>query len=491
MQKNAGGAGASKKTILGEQIYSADLVDEFYKERAYQPAWSHAGSLSQVDMLIKAVNEADGDGLSSSYYHLSRIKSLADDAGRESFPDPTRLADLDILLTDAFLTLACHLSAGCDNPLPAASKWYAKSEKVDVAYRLEQALGKNQIYEVLTRLRPGKGIYNRLRSALAQYKGLASKGEWPQLAAGPIFKKGARSGRVVELRKRLAASGDLGADEATGGDKFDDRLEQAVITFQKRHGLNNNGAVGPETLIALNVPLKQRIRQMELNMERLRWILGNQEERFIFVNIADFRMRVIEKGKTVLTMKVVVGKPYQSTPIFTAQMNHLVINPSWHIPRSIVQKEILAKIAKNPNYLASQNIEVVGNSYRQRPGARNALGRLKFMFPNRYDVYLHDTPSKGLFSKNVRAFSHGCIRIENPLGLAEYLLKDNPRWTRDKIIAAIGKGTEQAVHLPKPLNVYLVYLTAWVDAEGILQFRNDIYGRDKDLDMAIHKRPYI
>jgi L,D-transpeptidase YcbB len=505
---------AAKKAILGEQMYSVSLVADFYKGRAYQPAWSHNGRLTQVDMLIKAVDEAYNDGLSPAYYHLSRIRAIVDEAGRELSPDATRLADLDILLTDAFLTLGCHLSAGCVNPLAAASGWFAKGGRFDVSSRLEQGLREKQVREALMGLRSEKGIYTRLRSALAQYRELASKGDWPLLSAGPPLKKGARSGRVAELRKRLAASVDLGTDEATNGDIFDDRLEQAVVLFQKRHGLGGDGVVSRETRSALNIPLKQRIRQMELNMERLRWILSNPEERFIIVNIADFKLAVIEKDKPVLTMKVVVGKPYQSTPIFSAKMTYLVINPSWHIPKSIIQKEILAKIAKNPNYLAEQNIEVLvrsgsqewemapqpmdwstGNAsqyrFRQKPGPQNALGKLKFMFPNSYDVYLHDTPSKSLFSRNVRAFSHGCIRIENPIGLAEYLLRDDPRWTRDKLIAAMAKDTEQVVHIPQPLNVHLLYLTAWVDEDGVLQFRNDIYGRDKSLDEALRKKPYI
>jgi murein L,D-transpeptidase YcbB/YkuD len=470
----------------------------------------------QVEMLMKAVDEAYGDGLSPAYYHLSRIRSLVDNAGGELSLGPNRLADLDILLTDAFITLGCHLSAGCVNPVTAASEWFAKGGKVDVASLLEQALKKKQIREALMALRPEKGIYTRLRRTLALYRELAVKGEWPLLSAGLRMKKGFKSDRVVELRKRLASSGDLRADEATGGDIFDDRLEQSVIIFQKRHGLKADGVVGRDTHNALNVPLKQRIRQMELNMERLRWILGNLEERFIVVNIADFQLDVIENDKPILSMKVVVGKPYQSTPIFTAKMTYIVINPSWNIPGSIARKEILNKIEKNPHYLSDQNIEVLEGRgsrergidpetidwsritenalpywFRQKPGPLNALGQLKFMLPNRYDVYLHDTPAKRLFSENVRTFSHGCIRIEKPIELAEYLLRDDPRWKRDTLIAAIDKGTEQIVQIPHPLSVHFLYLTAWVDESDTLQFRNDIYGRDKRLDEALRKRPYI
>ena len=324
------------------------------------------------------------------------------------------------------------------------------------------------------------------------------------------------SERVVELRKRLAASGDLEADAAKGGDLFDEKLEQSVIVFQKRHGLKADGVVGPATLNALNVPLKQRIRQMELNMERMRWILGNVEQRSIVVNIANFELNVIENEKSVLSMKVVVGKPFQRTPVFTAKMTYLVINPSWNVPDSIAQKEILKKIKNDPHYLAKQNIKVLRGwgpqekeidpetidwsritantlayRFRQEPGPLNPLGRIKFMLPNKFDVYLHDTPSKRLFSESVRTFSHGCIRIEKPIELAEYLLRDDPGWTREKLLAAIEKGTEQTILIPHPLDVHFLYLTAWVDEEGVLQFRNDVYKRDKQLDEALRKKPSL
>jgi murein L,D-transpeptidase YcbB/YkuD len=320
----------------------------------------------------------------------------------------------------------------------------------------------------------------------------------------------------VELKKRLAASGDLETAEARGGNLFDEKLEQSVIFFQKRHGLKDDGVVGPVTLDALNVPLKQRIRQMELNMERLRWILGNMEQRSIVVNIADFKLNVVENGRTMLSMKVVVGKPYQRTPVFTAKMTYLVINPAWNIPDSIARKEILEKIKKDRRYLAKENIKVLRGwgareeeidpetinwskitpynlryKFRQEPGPLNPLGRIKFMLPNHFDVYLHDTPSKRLFSENVRTFSHGCTRIERPVELGEYLLRDVPGWTRDKLLDLLEEGTEQKMLIPRPLNVHFLYLTAWVDSGGTLQFRNDIYERDKLLDEALRRKPSL
>jgi murein L,D-transpeptidase YcbB/YkuD len=491
----------SDKIVMGERIYSAVLIESFYKGRNYQPAWSRNGHLEQVETLIRAVGDAYGEGLSPDYYHLDLIRSIVDKGGQYLVPGSMQLADLDILLTDAFLTLGCHLSAGCVNPVTIETEWFAKSLRVDVSSVLEQALGKKQIREALMGLRPQKDIYGRLRLALAQYRELSSKGEWQQVSAGPSLKKGAKSERVVELRKRLAASDDLPAAEAKAGDLFDDKVEQSLIRFQMRHGLKTDGALGRDTVNALNVPLKQRIRQMELNMERLRWILGDLEERYIAVNIANFQLDVIEKDKSVLSMKVVVGKPYLRTPIFTARMTHLVINPVWNIPDSIVQKEILAKIEADPDYLAKQNITVVSgrevngkalpDRFRQEPGHQNALGTFKFMFPNQYDVYLHDTPAKRLFSENIRDFSHGCTRIEKPVELAEYLLRGDPRWSRKELEAAVAKGTEQTVMIPNPVNVHFLYLTAWVDESGTVQFRDDIYGRDRKLDEVLRRKPSL
>jgi murein L,D-transpeptidase YcbB/YkuD len=249
-------------------------------------------------------------------------------------------------------------------------------------------------------------------------------------------------------------------------------------------------------------------------MERMRWIPDNVDQRSIVVNIANFELNVLNNEKTVLSMRVVVGKPFQRTPVFTAKMTYLVINPTWNVPDSIARKEILKKIMNDPQYLVKQNIKVLRGwgplkkerdpetidwsrvtantlayRFRQEPGSLNPLGRIKFIFPNKFDVYLHDTPSKRLFSESVRTFSHGCIRVEKPIELGEYVLRDAPGWTREKLSAAIQKGTEQTILLPHPLNVHFVYLTAWVDEEGVLQFRNDIYSRDKQLDEALRKKP--
>ena len=280
----------AKAVIRKEMIYSAVLVENFYKVRGYWPAWSEEGHLVQVEPLLRAVEETYGDGLRPSYYHLGLIRSLVAQAGKGVSLNPTLLADLDILLTDAFLTLSCHLSGGCVNPLTIKAEWYAKRANVDVAAVLEQALKNKEIKEAMISFRPEEGSYVRLRQMLAHYRQLFEKGEWPQLSDGSPLKLNSTSSRVADLKKRLAASNDLDPAGVTGDDFFDEKLHQSVIGFQKRHGLKADGVVGSATLNALNVPLEQRIRQIEVNMERLRWTLGNKEQRSIVVNIANFEM---------------------------------------------------------------------------------------------------------------------------------------------------------------------------------------------------------
>jgi murein L,D-transpeptidase YcbB/YkuD len=506
----------SAAVVGQEEIYSALLVEEFYKKTHYEPAWVGDGHMTEADTLQRAVDEAYFDGLTPDYYHSGPIRSLANKLRKDPFADPGHMADLDILLTDAFITLGCHLSGGCVNPVTLQAKWFAKQGTVDVASVLREALKRRQVREALVKLRPDQEAYGRLKRALARYREMALRGERPMVSSGSLLREGVVSGRVIELRRRLAASGDLETGDGKKMDIFDERLEQSVIAFQRRHGLKSDGIVGPDTLDALNVPLNERIRQIAVNMERLRWILGNEEQRSIVVNIADFELNVIENQKAVLSMKVVVGKPYLSTPVFTSKLKYILTNPPWNIPESIARDEILKHIKKDPDYLIEQDIKVLKGwgakeieiepetvnwskvtstnlpyRFRQEPGPLNPLGRIKFVLPNKYDVYLHDTPARQLFSQDIRAFSHGCIRVEKPLELAEYLLRGDPEWTRERLSADIKKGDEQKIVLRRPLNVHFLYLTAWVDGTGTLQFRKDIYGRDRLLDEALSKKPFF
>jgi murein L,D-transpeptidase YcbB/YkuD len=252
--------------------------------------------------------------------------------------------------------------------------------------------------------------------------------------------------------------------------------------------------VDEETLAELNVPVQDRIRQLQVNMERWRWLPGSFGDRYILVNVPEFRLDLVEGGKTAYTMRVVVGKDQSRTPAFSDKMTYLELNPAWNIPDTIAREEILPKLASDPGYLARNNMEVIPDTdgrLRQRPGPDNPLGKIKFMFPNEYDIYLHDTPADHLFSRTERDFSHGCIRLEKPLELANILLKGDPEWTPEALQAAIDSGEQKTISLDRPLPVHILYWTAWVEKDGSVQFRKDIYGHDEQLEKALADEPPI
>ncbi len=343
-----------------------------------------------------------------------------------------------------------------------------------------------------------------LETALSQYRQITEQGGWPQVPGGPALHEGDRNDRIPFLRQRLVASTDL-ATSAAQGDHFDGVLKEAVQRFQARHGLPADGTVGAGTLTELNVPISERIRQLAASLERCQPLPTVLEHRHILVNIADFTLKLYEDGKPVLSMPVIVGKTYRQTPVFNGRISSLVINPTWEVPHSIATKDLLPKIKKNPGYLSQMHLRVFQGwngateidpatinwaslsathfpyRLRQDPGPANALGRVKFLFPNPYDVYLHDTPSRELFQKDARTFSSGCIRIAKPLDLAVYLLQGTKLNSMDALNAAISREKTQQIVIPAPIAVHIVYMTAWVDREGIIQFRSDIYNRDPAL----------
>ena len=342
-----------------------------------------------------------------------------------------------------------------------------------------------------------------LEKALSQYRQLAAQGGWPQVPDGPTLHEGDMDERIPLLRARLVASADLSAPAAPGDIFiFDGLLVEAVQKFQTRHGLTADGAVGPKTLTELNVPISERIRQLAASLERCQPLPSLLERRHILVNIADFTLKLYEDGNLRLSMPVIVGKTYRQTPVFNGCISTLVLNPSWEVPRSIATKDLLPKIQKNPGYLSQLHLRVLRDwttnaeidpatiawenlsparfpyRLRQDPGPANALGRVKFLFPNPYDVYLHDTPAHALFQQDSRTFSSGCIRLARPLDLAAYLLQGTPLGSMDALTAAISREKTQSVTIPLPIAVHIAYMTAWVDHEGIIQFRRDIYNRD-------------
>ncbi|HVS00054.1 MAG TPA: L,D-transpeptidase family protein [Thermoanaerobaculia bacterium] len=493
-----------------ERLRAWEEMRRFYQKRNFQPAWSDSrGPLPQAEALLAAIDPLAVEGLDPRRYRKEQLTALLP----EGFPeekrwkglqdDPQvqrRVADLDAQLTYTFLTLAAHMAVGRLQPETLRVDWYTKPRNIDLDALLEKTLASHDQETILKTLRglaPPNEEYARLRQALARYRDIANRGGWPEVPAGPDLKQGDTGPRVAALRARLAVTGDLvtakDAPAATGVG-FDQTLGQAVSRFQRRHGLEVTGKVDETTLEALNVPARARLRQIEANMERWRWMPSALGERYIWVNVPEFRMELMEGGRQALAMRVVVGKEQSKTPVFSDRMEYLELNPEWNLPDSIVENEILPAMEKNPGYLASHNMEVVpGPKFRlkQRPGPDNPLGKVKFMFPNQFDIYLHDTPADHLFDQSERDFSHGCIRLERPVELAEYLLKDDPKWTPEAIRAKLASGEQTSVPLPRPLPVHILYWTAWAEPDGTVQFRKDIYGHDERLIEALAKEPPV
>jgi murein L,D-transpeptidase YcbB/YkuD len=321
------------------------------------------------------------------------------------------------------------------------------------------------------------------------------------------LKTGVTDERVPALARRLAVTGDLPAEAATAATTlYDGTLASGVRRFQDRHGLAGDGVVGRGTLAALNVPVEARIEQIRANLERARWVFYDPESEFLVVNVAGFRLYVVRRGQVVFSTRVQVGRPYRQTPVFRAEMTYLVLNPTWTVPPTIFRQDILPELRRNPGYLATRNIDLLDRDGRavdpatvdwsgrsfpyqlvQRPGPTNALGRVKFMFPNEHFVYLHDTPSRDLFERDNRAFSSGCIRVEEPFELAELLLGEG--WTRDRLDALLATQQTKTVFLTQPMTVMLLYWTAEVDDGGRVLFRPDIYTRDAAVIAAL-ARPF-
>lgn len=491
-----------------ELIRAWGEMRSFYEQRGYQPAWFNSrGVRPQAAELIQAIPPLGVDGLDVRRYQPDRLNALVQEAKTiKSFDDPEsqrKLVNLDAELTYTYLSLATHLATGRLQPEKLSVEWYTKPRNVDLDARLGAALNADtpgEIVKVLRSYNPPYPEYERLRKALVDHRAIAGRGGWGTVPPGSTLKTGDHGPRVAALRSRLAASGDLPA-AAPGQpvpDTFDAALAAAVSRFQRRHGLEVTGKVDKDTLEELNVPVADRIQQIQVNMERWRWMPGSLGDRYILVNVPEFKLDLIEggkieAGKPALTMRVVVGKTQSRTPAFSDKMTYIELNPDWNIPDDIAKNEILPKLAADPGYLERHDMERVPGTdrLRQRAGEDNPLGQIKFMFPNQFDVYLHDTPADHLFDRAERDFSHGCVRLEKPIDLATYLLKDDPKWTPESIQAAIDSGEHETITLKRPLPVHILYYTAFVDPDGTVEFRRDIYGHDAELERALAAEPPV
>jgi murein L,D-transpeptidase YcbB/YkuD len=466
--------------------------------------------------LIDAIEQAHEEGLEPANYKADEIKQLRDqlfgDKSKITKTDTTqlkKLIQLDFMMTASYMTYGAHLLSGRIDPSKLDTLWILHARKKDLSAHLEEALASRKIRNSLTDLSPAIEQYNKLKSQLARHKEIMKQGGWPLLPNELTSTKSISAETATYLKKRLAASGELDtAQRAVSG--AGNQLEEAIRTFQKRHGLKPEGKLTPETIKWLNMPVQDVVQMIALNMERIRWEPDSIGDTYIQVNTPEYILKAFKSGKKELQMNVIVGQEYTSTPVFTDTLEYIVFSPDWTVPLTIAQKEILPILQKNPDYLINQDMSVYETwndkdtlaldphatdwsqftpetfKYRivQNPGPKNPLGAVKFMMPNDLFIYLHDTPADYLFKKEKRSLSHGCIRLEKPAELAMYLLG----WDEAKVKEYMIREIPENVPLSDKMPVQIVYRTAWVDEEGLLNFRDDIYGYDKVQLRAISRK---
>jgi murein L,D-transpeptidase YcbB/YkuD len=480
-------------------LFDANLrlegLKAFYSGRKFQPVWCNSsGPNRNAQALLTALNSSDREGLNPANYSTRSFQWFCNST------DAKEKAWSDLLLTDTFLRYSSELFSGELDPQQVDRSWHITTPTLNPVELLQTALQDGDLDADLRSLPPPHRGYERLREALVKYEDLLKEGDWPVVPPGPMLRVGDSHDSLPLLRQRLAREGDYSPGSVTEETLYDPGLEEAVKRFQHRYGLKIDGVIGAGTRKALNVSLPTRIEQLKLNLERWRWMPREMEERYLLVNTAAFELQLIEQQRTSLKMRVINGRQDRTTPAFKSRLTHVVFNPYWTVPYRIAVKDLLPKQLADPTYFSTQQIEVFqridgenvlvdpdsidwtqySQSYfpfllRQRPGPHNALGRLKFQSPNRFDIYLHDTPSRSLFQKPVRTFSSGCIRLEDP-----------------KRLAALVMGTEEAAILEKidnnetmqepvrsKLPIYVVYLTAWMEENGTVHFRDDVYGKDR------------
>ncbi len=485
--------------LEGEVINSTQFLPEFYRQRDYRLAWdTHMDNARALSDRILSSHE---EGLVPADYHAAAIQRLLAESSGKRLSE-ARQVDLDIMLSEALARYAYHLRFGKVNPQRLDADWNMQRsfKGQDPVVELQAVIDSADLEAQLNASTTQLPVYKQFKQALASYEAIRAAGGWPVIPEGQTIKPGMQDARVPLLRERLQITGDLSTAVANGSSEYDAMLEEAVKHFQLRHGLDADGVVGKGTLAAMNIPVAARINQIRVNLDRARWVSQDVPETFVIVDIAGFNARLFRNGEVVWDEPAQVGKPYRKTPVFREDMTYLELNPTWTIPPTILAKDILPKMKKDSSYLQKKNMQVLtqdgkvvdpgtidwssvsakGFPYiiRQTPGPHNALGRVKFMFPNPHFVYLHDTPSKELFNRSSRAFSSGCIRVRNPFRLAELLLQDQDGWDRSKIDSEIDSLKQQRVSLTEPVPVLLLYWTVNVDAEGTVYFKEDIYERD-------------
>jgi murein L,D-transpeptidase YcbB/YkuD len=541
--------------IQTKNIKTRKGLPNLYEQNNYSLFWITTNGPSPAAYeMVEIIRDSDNEALNTQDYNIEEIDNTltridSDKKSGNSY-DEEDLAELELLLSNAFLTYGHDLHYGRVRAEQINLELLSGEKPVNITQLLVQATTNDDVKGTLNTLMPKYPMYGKLKVSLKEYKEIAANGGWQPYPYGEKFKKGARGNRVIALRERLKATGELDPS-TTNSEVFDETLDIAVKKYQERNGLYVDGVVGKSTKEALNVPVDVRISQIELTMERWRLLPQYLGSRYILVNIANYHLYGVDNNNDTLTMRIVVGKPEWNTPMFSEEMTHIVMNPYWNIPPSIFKDDIAPRIRQDSEYLSKRGIDAVGLStpkkiaveeseevevvenveatsdnengesseqplseaeiqnkkaqeeyiakvlsgnyrLRQNPGPGNPLGQIKFLFPNKYAVYLHDTPNRGFFKRAQRNFSHGCIRVENPMELAEFVLASNGNWDHGKIKSSINSRITKTVHLDQAIPVYILYFTSWVDDQGNVNFHKDIYGLDQTLLNALRStRPNI
>jgi L,D-transpeptidase YcbB len=468
----------------------ARRIRSFYNTRNYQYAWFTSEGLTEQARGFWSLHEYHTSEYKDSVLLNKELQKKMDALTAEETLSVSAanksIQQTEITLTQHFIH---YMRAAYPDGYVKRKEMerFIPYQKVNAIYLADSLLNKkhkdNKYFEDV------HPPYRKLKEQLAIYTAIAKKGGWPIVPDNKKkLKKGDSTAIVPAIKRRLHISGDYPGTDTSR--MFNDSLELAVKNFQLRHGYKDDGMITAALIKEMNIPAEKRLKQLLMNMGRMRWLPPEPAGELIVVNIPEFMLHVYDGNNRVFDMAVVVGKQGHNTTMFTGDLNQIVFSPYWNVPQSIVKDEIMPALAKNPYYLASQNMEIVKQTgeypvIRQLPGPGNALGRVKFLFPNSFDIYFHDTPSKSLFERSKRAFSHGCIRLSEPEKMANYLLRNQPEWTPEKIEEAMNSEEEKYVKLKKPVPVVITYYTAWVDDNGKLNFREDIYSHDKKLEVKM------
>lgn len=448
-------------------------IDSFYQNRNFAFAWFDSkGIIEQSGNLLNRMLNINEEGLPDSTLYKHDFIDMMNNDGLDSSNKPSIYTEL--MLTSQYFYYADKVWQGFDENALTSIDWYLPKKKVSYSQMLDSLIAGKDVLNSAPLFRQ----YNFLKNYLKKFRDIQAAGSFPQVKADKkSYKKGDSSEALQTIRKILIQTGDLNGSD--NSNVYDDELEQGVKSFQARFGLATDGVIGQSFIKEINMPVEKRIQQIIVNMERSRWVPVNLTKDYVVINIPEFKLHVYENDSLAWSMNVVVGQPAHKTVIFNGEIKYVVFSPYWNVPTSIKNNEIIPAIGRNKNYLSSHNMEYYdGGNIRQKPGPNNSLGLVKFLFPNSHSIYLHDTPSKSLFGESNRAFSHGCIRLAEPQRFAEYLLRNDPDWNKDKIVAAMNAGKEKYVTLKTPIPVFIAYFTAWVDGSGKINFRNDVYGRD-------------